>query len=254
VDKKQVVARAAQVLSAIASHGSAGVRLLDLSRDTGIARPSVHRLLQELQEVGYVRQLETKRYALGSALFHLGLAAPGPVRDVIAVRRAAQKLSDICGDTVYVAIQQFNAAHYIVRTEGAYPIRAQSVNVGDTMPLTASYNGLVLLAQLDAQAREEHVARLEQDQVDEWRIVDLAKHEQVLRRALSQIDADGYVYGSDVVMPGLAGIAVPIPSSTGRPIAAVSISGLESRLPAEREPELLALLRATANEIACFID
>lgn len=253
-DKKQVVARVAQVLSAIGSHGTVGARLLDLSRATGIARPTVHRLLQELQDVGYVQQLESKRYALGAALFHLGAAAPSPVRDLAAVRRAAQKLSDACGDTVYVAMWQFGAAHYIVRTEGAFPIRAQSVNVGDTIPLTSSYNGLILLAQLDGDAREQHLAHLEHDQPDAWRTTSLAEHEQALRVALAQIDADGYVYGTDVVMPGLAGIALPVPSSTGRPIAAVSISGLESRLPAEREPELLTLLRATADEIARFID
>lgn len=249
-DKKQVVARAAQILAAVASIGSAGGRLLDLARDTGVARPTVHRLLQELQAVGYISQLPSKRYVIGPAMFYLGLAAPSPIRNLPAIEAAAQSLSDLCGDTVYVAIRQFGAVHYIVRTEGSYPIRAQSVGVGDTIPLTASYNGLVFLAQMPAAQREEQLSRPAMHAPDRWHEVDPAEREQALREALEQLDTQGYVYRGNVVMPGVSGLAIPVPAEQGTAIAAVSISAIDSRLPEERIDELLPALRATAAEIA----
>jgi DNA-binding IclR family transcriptional regulator len=252
--RTQVVERAARMLAALSAYGPDGGRLMDVARDSGIARATVHRILQDLIAVDYVRQLPDKRYGLGRGLFALSLSVPSPIHEFAAIEQAAQELSDTCGDTVYVAIRQFNSVHYLVRTSGRFPIRTHSVNVGDTMPLTSSYSGLVLLAGMDRRAQEVILDRLSTDSTSEWWTGNAEEHEAELRRSLTQIERDGYVYGPDVVMPGVAGVAMAVPSKTQQPYMTVSISAVESRLPPERIEELLPMLTAAARRISEVIE
>ena len=253
-DKKQVVVRVAAILSAIAAGGPHGVRLVELAERTDIARPTVHRLLGELREVGYVEQLPNKRHVLGSTLGLLGLAAPTPISDVMALQNIAQDLSDQTGDTVYIAMRNFGAAYYLVRTEGAYPVRARAVERGQLMALTSSYSGLVFLGQLPKVEREEHFDRAEDNHPAlEWRELSPAEYVQNLRHALSGYDEAGLVFGHDVVVPGISGMAMPVPTPQGTPYLAVSLAGINSRFQADRKDRLHALLRKAAARISAEV-
>jgi DNA-binding IclR family transcriptional regulator len=252
--RTQVVERAARILATLSAYGPDGGRLMDIARDSGIARASVHRILQDLIAVDYVHQFRDKRYGLGRGLFALSLSVPSPIHDFAAIEQVAQELSDQCGDTVYVAIRQFNSVHYLVRTSGKFPIRTHSVNVGDTMPLTSSYSGLVLLAGMDRRAQEIILGRAPSDTTSEWWTGNTEEHEAELRRALTQIEREGYVYGHDVVMPGVAGIAMAVPSRTQQPYMTVSISAVEARLRPGRMEELLPLLTAAARNMSEVIE
>lgn len=249
--KTHVVERVTSILGALATSDAAGARLLDLAEVTGIARPSVHRILQDLVEAGYARQLPGRRYGLGEELFFLGLAAPKPISDLSAIEAAAQELSDVSGDTVYVAIKWATGAHYLVRTNGRYPIRTHTVDVGQTLPLTASYSGLVMLANLTQSEQDELIGRVPAEGDTG---LGGPEHEARLRNAIDGIRKNGFVSGSDLVMSGIAGMAVSVPSRTRSPFMAVSISAVESRLQPERVRKLLAPLRATARKISQAIE
>ena len=68
--------RAALLLREIAAHGSRGARLADLVADTGLAKPTVHRLLAALIRERMLEQVpETRRYFLGPELFVMGSIA-----------------------------------------------------------------------------------------------------------------------------------------------------------------------------------
>ncbi|MDB5362840.1 MAG: amP-dependent synthetase and ligase [Rhodospirillales bacterium] len=77
--------RAVLLLREIAAHGSRGARLTDLVADTGLAKPTVHRLLAALIREGLLEQApETRRYFLGAELFVMG--------SIAAVRISAHQL------------------------------------------------------------------------------------------------------------------------------------------------------------------
>lgn len=246
-----VIARAATILNAVARTSGEGARLVDLSTETAIARPTVHRMLQELISVGFVVQGEDRLYRLGPSLFMLGLNAPSPGWDLARIRPVAEELAKKTGDTVYVSVRQFDGVHYLLRAEGDYPIRAHVVNVGDTKPFTSSYSGLALLAHLPGLEQEKALASREFDAPEGWLgDVDI---DALLRRNLAQVKAQGYCAGASVVMPGVSGIAAPIASSTQRPYMAISISAVESRLTSERIQKLAPALLAAAQEISTLI-
>lgn len=252
-NRSQVVERVAQILAGISHGGSQGRRLKDLALETGIARPSVHRLLQELMQVGFVVQKADRTYALGPQLFTLGLSAPSPVRDLAGLRQLAQALADECGDVVYVALKQFDGVRYLIRAEGEFPIRTHTVVVGDVKPFSSSYSGLALLAHMSEEEQQVQINRLALDAPREW----ADEHRNALRRQmrekLQEVRQLGYCSGQNVVMPGVAGIAACIPSLTSAPYMTVSISAVEYRLDAARVAEIAPRLLRTASAMQAFI-
>lgn len=252
--KTQVVERVAKILAEISKQGMKGSRLKDIALDTGIARPSVHRILNELIDVDFITQLSDKRYVLGSALFSLGLSAPSPIHDMKQIRELAQALADQCGDVVYIGLRQFNGVHYLVRAEGAYPIRTHLVSAGDTKPFTASYSGIALLAHMNEDEQRIIVNRMELDAPEEWVKANRNHLEQTIKDKIADVKTLGYCAGRNIVMPGIAGMAAPITSATQAPYMTVSISAVEGRLNIERVKELAPLLLQTAMNIREFID
>ena len=252
--KTQVVQRVARVLAAVSGQGAGGAQLKQLALDTGIARPTVHRLLGELAEVGYVQQRPDRRWTLGPAMFALGLSAPTPIRDLHAVRRLAQALADDCGDVVYVGLRRLDGVHYLLRCEGSYPIRTHLVAAGDTKPLTAGYAGLALLASMTEDEQRQRIQRMALDAPSEWVEHNRWSVERTIREKLAEVAARGYCAGPNVVMPGVAGMAAPVPSRTRMPYMALSISAVEQRLTPERVSVLAPRLLAAARAISDFID
>lgn len=246
-----VVERSAAILRAIASHGSTGIRLLDLARETGISRPTVHRILQELSSVGFVEQNDDKTYTLGSALYLLGMSAPAPAIDLAAVRQVLQQLAEACGDTVYFATRQFDGVHYLLRVEGSHPVKALLVEVGETKPYTSSYAGLALLAGLTEPEQSRAIEHRRFDAPEGWHgEADVA---ELLREKLSEVGELGYCAGSGTVYPGIAGMAAPVPNADGAPLFAVSISAPEDRLTPFRTEELAPMLLHTVAKIAALL-
>lgn len=253
-EKPQVVERVAKILKAISCQGPAGARLKDIAIDAGIARPTVHRILGELGVVSYVVQRPDKRYTLGPALFSLGLSAPNPIRDLAAIRRLAQALADHCGDVVYVALRKFDGVHYLLRAEGSYPIRTHLVSVNDSKPFTASYSGLALLASLGEDECRSAINKLALDAPSDWVEKNRRQLERQIREKITEVESQGYCAGKNIVMPGIAGMAAPIPSAMQPPYMTVSISAVEDRLHADRIKELAPRLLKTARDMAVFID
>ena len=245
-----VVARAATILSAVAQ-SSDGARLVDLAVSTGIARPSVHRLLHDLIEVGYVTQGDDRKYRLGTGLFMLGLNAPTPGWDLAQIRPVAARLAEATGDTVYLSVRQFDGVHYLLRAEGEYPIRAQVVDVGDTKPYTSSYSGLALLSTQSSAEQAKALERRAFDVPEGW--LGDADVPEILRTTLEAVQAQGWCGGASIVYPGVAGMAALVPSRTQRPYMAISISAVESRLTDKRIKELSPRLMAAAQEISDLI-
>lgn len=245
-----VVARAATILAAVA-RASDGARLVDLAHETGIARPSVHRLLHDLIEVGYITQGDDRLYRLGSDLFLLGLNAPTPGWDLGALRRVASGLADSTGDTVYISIRQFDGVHYLVREEGSYPIRAQLVDVGDTKPYTSSYSGLALLSTQSPGEQDKALNARTFDVPEGW--LGNTDVEALLREKLTDASTNGWCGGLSIVYPGVAGMAALVPTQGRRPYMAISISAVDTRLTAERIDALSTPLLEAANELAHLI-
>lgn len=86
-----VVAKVGLVLRTLGGADAEGVTTSAVARDTGLPRPTVHRLLTDLTEQGFVdRNRDTGRWQLGPELFLLGALAAArydvtdQARDILA--------------------------------------------------------------------------------------------------------------------------------------------------------------------------
>src|SRR4051794_23942585 len=95
---EQSVGRAASLLRLVAAHGSSGARLLDLAAQSGIARPTVHRILKRLCAERLLSQDRgSKRYIMGSLVFELGLAVRTPLRRLDRMKPHLESLAEATG-------------------------------------------------------------------------------------------------------------------------------------------------------------
>lgn len=248
-NRNHVLTRAAVILEAVASAGPEGIRLLDLAESSGISRPTVHRILAGLREIGYVQQLENKRYTLGMRLGLLGLAAPPFLQHTTELQKIAQDLADKLGDTVYIAMEYFDSVYYLARAHGGFPIRMQTVEVGDVQPMSTTYSGLAILSQLPQSQQERMIENLSRTERSEWSEIGTEQHQQLMRKAVAQFKADGFLYGDDYVLPGLSGAAILVPEGAENQLIALSVSAIHSRLPDSRKDAVIKAMRTTAGRI-----
>jgi DNA-binding IclR family transcriptional regulator len=246
--KSQVVERTCRILREVARRGHAGARLLDLTTATELSRPTVHRILQSLIQERFIQQKASRRYHLGTALYEIGLSAPSPVGDLEPFREIIQDLANRCGDTVYLAIRRGDRSFYLLRCEGAFPIRTHVVNAGETLPLVGSHAGHAFLAAMDPAEAEEIIRRAE-------KTPDLfgAGNAEFLRDEIERIRAQGYGWAKDVTIKGVAGVCVPVPNPNGQPYLAVTISAISSRLEQSRLADLIRMLLQTAQSVSAAI-
>ena len=90
--------------------------------------------------------------------------------------------------------------------------------------------------------------------VNERYVDDNGDFERLIREKIAEVATQGYCAGKNIVMPGIAGMAAPIPSATRAPYMTVSISAVEDRLHAERVQELAPQLLKSARDMSLFID
>ena len=244
----QTIERAVKILRALAKHGRTGSRLIDIRKDTGLSHPTAHRMLQSLMREGFVAQNASRRYGLGPALYELGLLAPTPIEDFERLRPLVQGLADRCGDTCYVMIRRGHDVVYLIRAEGAYPIRTYTIAAGERLPMSASLGGIALMADLPDEIIEEILLGVDPS-IPAYRNAS----KPYVRQQIEFIRQNGYGWGVDVVMEGVGGLSCAVPNRNGVPYLAVSISAIKTRVSGDRVPQVVAMIKRTAEDIAARI-
>ncbi|GJD49688.1 hypothetical protein OPKNFCMD_2421 [Methylobacterium crusticola] len=239
----QSLDRAATLLILVGRAGPSGARLADLVAETDLTKPTVHRMLNALVRAGLLDQdAETRRYHLGPEIYVLGTLASVRFGLHPVSLRALVRLSEATGDTAFLSVARDVYAICLHREEGAYPIRVHALQAGDRHPLGVGAGSLALLAALP-DAEVEEVLTANADILDE-RYPSYAG--AVLGALVRETRAQGYALNPGMLLPGSWGIGVAIRGQDGRPIGALSIAAIDSRMGEERQRELMHLLRREA--------
>lgn len=243
--KSQVVERTCTILRLLGRQGPCGTRLIDITQGTGLSRPTAHRILATLCAEGFVEQTHDRKYRLSSQIYELGLNAPSPVGDPTSLRPLVQALADKCGDTVYLSMRTGDFGHYLLRCEGAYPIRTHVVSANQTLHLVSGHSGRSLLAAMQEDEAEEIITRASKDR----RLFGQATPDGI-REEVELVRKHGFGWSRDVTFIGVAGLTIPVPNPRGPSFLAMSISSIPQRLTKDRAMDLLPDLQATAQQIS----
>ena len=235
----QSIQRAALLIRLIASRSGPGSRLADVVQHSQLERSTVRRMLKCLAEEGFVRQdAETRRYALGPLVFELGLAAAPQFNLVDICRPALARLAETTGDTVFLTVRSGYDSVCIDRKEGSFPIKALTLDVGTRRPLGAGAGGLALLmalpdAEVNAIVNANAVRLRGYNNLTVPSLIGMLKRARELGYALNDIH----------ITAGATSIGLSIISRYGQPFAAISIGAISSRMSAERQKKVAAMLR-----------
>ncbi|NLU61767.1 IclR family transcriptional regulator [Rhodococcus sp. HNM0563] len=163
-------------------HAGGHLTLSELSERTGVPRSSVHRLLNQLIEAGWVRR-EGRRYALGRSMFEWGALAQHHDELHRAAHNVLHELHSATGLVAHLAVLEGHEVRYLDKV-GCETVPLPS-RVGGRQPAYRTALGKALLAHTHlspstpalpgadstrlrgeiAQVRERHVAQEREETV-----------------------------------------------------------------------------------------
>jgi DNA-binding IclR family transcriptional regulator len=226
------VNRALDVLEAFtAEHPRWG--LSSLSRELGIGKPTLHRLLKNLQGRGYVRQDSTTRqYLLGLRALQLGGAALAET-PTEAAHPHLRELSRSTGEQTTLWVLEGDDVVCVAKVAGHQPLRAHT-DLGAREPAHLLATGRCILAFRP---------------IDEVRLLlgDLA---DVLAPRLAAVRHQGFDLSRGERWPEISAAAAPVRDQRGEVVASAAVSAPTSHFdPHELERAAEAVI-GTADAIA----
>jgi DNA-binding IclR family transcriptional regulator len=241
----QSIRRALAILRIVAAGRDVGLSLQQVAQATGLARPTVHRILQTLVSEGVAEQSpRTKRYLVGEQVSMLALARPRrSLLDHVAspiLERAARDL----GDTVFLTIRTQLDTLCLARRMGSFPIQVLVIEVGARRPLGVSSAGLAILSDLSTDEADEILS------ANAPRLADFGTDPA---KAAAQVAAGrlrGYALSDPGLVPGTKAISVAVPRRPPHPAAVLTLTAIRKRLTPWREPTVAVTLRRAAEDIA----
>ncbi|MDN5917192.1 MAG: IclR family transcriptional regulator [Pseudonocardia sp.] len=217
-----VLGRAFTLLTAFRP-GEAMLSLAELSRRTGIPKPTAHRLLGELAGWDAVERVP-EGWRLGMRLFELGHLAPAQRGLVETATPYLTDLFEATRETVHLAVPDGIEVVYLHKLTGSRG-PAMPSRMGGRMPMYCTGVGKAVLAfspraVLDAVLADGLVRRTPRTVVAPG----------LLDRDLARIRERGTAEEHEESTRGIACVAAPVPGPDGHAVAAVSITGWANRL------------------------
>lgn len=220
--------------------------LQDVVERAGLPKPTVHRMLQQLEASGLLqREGDGRRYSSGVRLRRLAenllLNSTHHGARHLVLRQLVEEVNESCNLTALAG----GEVVYLDRVETAAPLRFY-LHPGSRVPVHCSASGKILLSQFSPAQRGRLLAHAP---LNIYTPKTLATAEQ-LEAELCRVRRDGYAIDDEEFLPGLVCVAVLVPSARGRSNLCVAAQAPVMRLTAEKALSLLPALQRAAASIA----
>ena len=219
--------------------------LADIVQETKFNRTTLYRLLSVLEDAGLVAYNPSQdTYRLGSEMIVLGARAlrANPLRE--ATRPELVTLARKTGEMASLEVLEGNKTLILDEIKGQNQ-RRLSTSIGNLWPAHTTSTGKVLLAHLSKEERREILPE-PLPRLTPQTITDMTR----LHTRLNQVRQQGYATAINELELGLTEVATPLYNYEGQAVAAVSISGPTIRLPEQKIPGVVKLLKDTAMSIS----
>lgn len=237
--------RALDVLLLFARTSSRTLGVSEISRELGLSKAVVHRILTTLCSRHLVMVDETtRRYVLGPASLALGQAFLDrlDLRDL--AREPLRRLSELTNETSTLSIRVRNSRIYIDQVTPHRDVKME-VLIGEPFPLHAGSSSKAILAFMEPAERDAYLDSDHLAPLTDHTIVDA----NYLRDELRLIRERGYAVSFGERQAGAASVAAPVLNHESRPVAAMSVCGPVERIRG-RVDELSKFLLAETTELS----
>ncbi|TQK27153.1 IclR family transcriptional regulator [Arthrobacter sp. SLBN-53] len=216
----QSVERAFELMELIGRAGGE-CSLTELSSESPLPPPTIHRLLRTLVNLGYVRQLPNRRYALGPRLIRLGEVAN---RQLGAVAMPVlQTLVDELSETASLAVLDGDMVIYTGQVLPSALMR-NGTEVGKRVGLHTSGVGKAVLGGLE----DARILKLVTQSGLPAPTENSASTLSAVFAKVERVRADGYAIDDEECEMGMRSVAMAVPGAP-TPMA-IGISGPVTRM------------------------
>src|SRR5258706_1855575 len=240
---EQTVQKALNLLEALVRSNQPR-RLTELSRQLGLTKPNVYRLLSTLTILGYVKKdPNTSLYSPTLKLWEMGSML---VRDIDLQAAAGPRLRRLCEDSresVQLAVFDAGYVVYVDKVDSSQPLKAIT-SIGSRVPATVVSTGKAMLAWL---ARESLDAAVEQ--VKRYTPLTMTSREDI-ELELEETRARRYSVNPREFRLGVCGIAAPVRDRSGGVVAAIGGWGAGKGILGTRREKLAHMTVAAARDIS----
>src|SRR3954466_14220695 len=236
--------RALQIIETLAEDDE-GYRLSDLAVRTGLSTSTAHRLLGTLEKRRFVQfDRSESKWHIGARSFSVGATFARRRNFAAQAMPYLRKLRDQTRETASLAVVDDESIIVLTRAESREIMRSLT-KVGGRVAMVASGVGKAVLAtyadeDVNAIIRHHGMPRLTEKSI--VRPGDLFRELEKVRR-------QGFAIDDEEACMGLRCIAAVVYNDCAEPLAAISVSGMTSRLTDDRLPQLGQTVREVAAEL-----
>lgn len=216
----QSVERAFELMELIGRAGGE-CSLTELSAESPLPPPTIHRLLRTLVGIGYVRQLPNRRYALGPRLIRLGEVANRQLGAVAGP--VLQSLVDELSETASLAVLDGDMVIYTGQVVSPKLTRTNN-EVGKRIGLHTSGVGKAVLGELD----DARILKLVTQSGLPAPTENSASTLSAVFANVERVRTDGYAIDNEEHEVGVRSIAMAVPGAP-TPMA-IGISGTSTHV------------------------
>jgi IclR family acetate operon transcriptional repressor len=240
-----ILERALIILEALAK-APRGMGISELSRELGMPKNSVFRILTTLYSSGYLqRDDEGRIYSLSPKILALGYEALDDLSLVDKSLDVMRELRDETGETVLVGTLVGDHGVVLELVPSSQPIKFL-VDVGARFPLHTAAPAKAMLAFLPERDLEAQVKRIVFRKFTPSTLTSAV----AFRRVLDEVRASGMAFDREEEMESLHCVAAPIFDHRGYPVAAIWITGPSYRFREEDFPRLGRKVRQAAERVS----
>ncbi|MBL0089334.1 MAG: IclR family transcriptional regulator [Ideonella sp.] len=221
--------------------------LQSLVEATGLPKPTLHRMLQQLEGAALLqREGDGRHYSTGVRLRRLAETLLLNNTFHGARHRVLRALVDEIGESCNITALAGGEVVYLDRVETAAPLRF-TLQPGSRVPAHVSASGKIFLSQMAPAQRTRLLAEVPLERCTEKSLTALG----ALEAELKAVRKAGYATDREEFLPGLVCVAVPVPTpeKSGRSSLCVALQAPVMRVPLDKALGLLPALRRAADAL-----
>ncbi|MGF1698571.1 IclR family transcriptional regulator [Vibrio lamellibrachiae] len=220
--------------------------LQSLVEETGIPKPTLHRMLQQLESSGIIqRDGDNRHYSSGVRLRRLAERILLNNTTHSARHAVLAQLSKEVGESCNITALSGNEIIYVDRVETQAPLRF-CLQAGSRVPVHCSATGKLFLAGMTKSQRNRLLAHAELTQYTEKTIIT----QDGLEEEIERVKLAGYAIDNEEFLPGLFCVAVLVPAPSGQSNLSLAIQAPIMRLKPEQALHFLPALQRAAQAMA----
>ena len=221
------------------------IGLSELARLSGMNKATVHRMLTELQAMGYVEQTGTAReYRIGPAVLRLASLreATFPTRDVALP--VLRRLADATGETAHAALLQGRRLAMLAYAYSSRHGTRVMMDDAEILPLHATASGLAVLAYSGDAFADAVLA----DPLPRFTARTVTDPDAI-RRTIARVRATGMAEGVGGFESDVHSYAVPLFDRSADCIGALAVAAPVARMTDALAAAMRAELAAAGREL-----